>query len=255
MALYKNTDGQRIIKQKLSEQVADQLEQLILNGYYKEDEKLPSELELTQEFEVSRNVIREALNVLKERGLVNIKNGLGAFVTRPQADNITSSIERMIVIDNIDYRQIYFVRILLETANCSEAALRITPEELDNLENIYHKLTSKKLTLSERRKMDYSFHIAIAKASGNKLLLLFTESMKTVCEDAMFLPEDVQARNSIDEAIAFHRKILDALKNHDPEAASGWMRKHLEKSVKNISLTMNSSSAFKEIPENNVTMQ
>lgn len=238
MKNYMNSAEFNVVRKKLSEQIADQLEKTIVTGQYQDNDKLPSEQELAQKFNVSRNVIREAMKILKERGLVKVKNGSGAFVTHPNATNLTNLIERVIVIDNIDANQVYFVRILLETANCEQAACRITSDELDGLRAIATRLENRRLTLAERRELDYSFHIAIAKASGNELLLLLTQSIKSICQNAMFLPEDVEARNSIDESIAYHGKILAALEDHNPEDASKWMRRHLETALNNINMTL-----------------
>ena len=115
-----------IVRAKLSEQIADRLEDMILNEELEDSEKLPSEQTLAENFNVSKNVVRESLNTLKERGLVETRNGAGNYVTKPKADNLSDVISRMIVLDNIDYRQIYDTRIVLETSACRRAAMRIT---------------------------------------------------------------------------------------------------------------------------------
>ena len=125
-----------IVRAKLSEQIADRLEDMILNEELEDSEKLPSEQTLAENFNVSKNVVRESLNTLKERGLVETRNGAGNYVTKPKADNLSDVISRMIVLDNIDYRQIYDTRIVLETSACRRAARRITDGELAKLEKL-----------------------------------------------------------------------------------------------------------------------
>ena len=66
------------------EQVADLLEQQILNNY-EDGARLPSEQHLAEEYSVSRTIIRESLKLLKERGLIDSKTGSGSYVTRPEA--------------------------------------------------------------------------------------------------------------------------------------------------------------------------
>ena len=72
----------------LYEQIAGRLEEWILAHNFKEQEKLPSEQALAEEFNVSRNVVREALKLLKERGLVDSRNGTGSYVTKPDVENL-----------------------------------------------------------------------------------------------------------------------------------------------------------------------
>ncbi|RKJ48808.1 FadR family transcriptional regulator [bacterium 1XD42-54] len=228
----------KIVRAKLSEQIADRLEDSILNEEFVDSEKLPSEQFLAEEFQVSKNVIRESLNLLKERGLLETRNGSGNFVTRPKADNLSDVIGRMIVLDNIDYGQIYDTRMILEVSACKRAAQRITQEELDALGHLLEKLEDRGLLVSQRREMDLNFHILIAKASGNHLLVIFIEAMKNIIEGAMFLKRDMKRWESVEESVGFHRRILSALAAHDAPAAEQAMSEHLSTALKNIERIM-----------------
>lgn len=231
-------DNFKINRAKLSEQIADRLEHSILSEELEDDEKLPPEQTLAEQFNVSKNVVRESLNILKERGLVKSHNGAGNFVTRPKADNLSDVIERMIILDNIDYRQIYDTRIVLETSACREAAARITDKELAKLERLLKKLENKDLPVPERRAEDFNFHIVIAKACGNNLLAVLIQALRNIIEGSMFLKRDIEHWDSVDEAIRFHRRILDALTAHDADEAESAMYEHLYVSKKNVERSM-----------------
>ena len=159
-----------VSKVNLYEQIADRLETWILANSFEGQKKLPSEQALADEFCVSRNVIREALKLLKERGLVDSRNGTGSYITKPEATNLSDVISRMVAMDNINYRAIYDVRIILETAASKRAAKLVTDEQLADMEMLLERLKDRSLSVAERRETDFSFHVAIAHAAGNPLL-------------------------------------------------------------------------------------
>ncbi|MFR8547509.1 MAG: FadR/GntR family transcriptional regulator [Lachnospiraceae bacterium] len=223
-----------IVRAKLSEQIADRLEDIILSEEWEASEKLPPEQNLASRFGVSKNVVRESLNILKERGLVETRNGSGNYVTRPKADNLSDVIERMIVLDNIDYEQIYDTRIIIETAACRRAAGKITQKYILKLERLLNRLEDTSLPVQERREVDLDFHMVIARASGNNLLVVLSQAMQNVFEKFMFLDRDISTRDSIGESLQFHRRILDALIAHDAKEAEQVMYEHLHKALENV---------------------
>jgi GntR family transcriptional repressor for pyruvate dehydrogenase complex len=216
----------------LYEQIADRLEDWILANGFEGEEKLPSEQALADEFNVSRNVIREALKLLKERGLVDSRNGTGSYITKPEATNLSDVISRMVAMDNIDYKSIYEVRIILETAACKKAAQLVTPMQLQEMEELLEKMKDRSLTVQERREMDFAFHAAIAHATGNPLLEVMVKAMKNVF--IRMIEKGIFLEGGIDDAIMRHGNILDALKEHDPIMAEDAMHDHLSFSRKNV---------------------
>jgi GntR family transcriptional repressor for pyruvate dehydrogenase complex len=220
-----------ITKTNLYEQIADTLEQAIIRSI-NDIEKLPSEQELSKRFNVSRTVIREALKVLKERGLIQSRNGEGSYVVVPKTDTISDALGRIIQIKNISNDNLHYTRMVLETAGVRLAALHIKPEELDNLKDILQKMTDLSLPLNERIRLDMEFHLAIVRAGQNELLEIFAEVMILLLKDYMvkgiFGPEGMAKTRSQ------HQKILDALKAQDPEKAERALHNHLSASRKNV---------------------
>lgn len=215
----------------LYEQIADKLEELILSSEYTE-EKLPSEQALAEQFAVSRNVVREALKILKERGLIESRNGTGSYITKPEAANLSDVISRMVVMDNIDYCAIYDVRIILETAACRSAAERVTTGQLMQMEELLERLKDRTMTVKERRETDFAFHEAIAEATGNPLLAVLIRAMKNVFIE--MIEKGIFMTGGIDDAIMRHARIMDALKMHDSQEAEAAMFDHLQFSKKNV---------------------
>lgn len=221
-----------ISRVNLYEQIADRLEQLILGAEFEEEQKLPSEQALADQFGVSRNVVREALKLLKERGLIDSRNGTGSYVRKPEAENLSDVISRMVAMDNIDITYIYDIRIILETAACRMAAEHATQEQLQEMEALLEGLKDRNISVNDRREKDFAFHVAIAKASGNPLLEILVKAMKNIFIE--MIEKGIFVIGGIDDAIRRHSNILQALQERDAAAAEAAMEDHLRFSKKNV---------------------
>ena len=222
--------GSSLQKAHLYEQIADLLEQQILS-HHEDGTRLPSEQQLAEQYQVSRTIIRESLKLLKERGLIDSKTGNGAYVTKPEAQNIADVVYRIIQIDQISYVSVFDVRTLLETEAASRAAKYVTSSELKEMEKVLDELKSPRLSAKERSEYDFSFHYMISKASGNPLLALMTEAIGAVCRE--MIHRAFQVQGGVDDSIVRHNRILHTLQNHDEKAAREAIIDHLEKSKQN----------------------
>jgi len=213
-----------VTKISLYEQVADTLEKAIIKSN-SQTEKLPSEQELSKRFEVSRTVIREALKVLKERGLIESRNGEGSYISRPNTDTVSNVINRIIRMDNISNDDLHDMRLILETAGARLAALHAKRADLEHLENTLEQMIDKTLSLEQRISYDADFHISIARSGGNELVGMFVEVMTLLLKDYMskgFFGV-IRIRNTLDQ----HRKVLEAIKKRNPAEAEKAIYEHL----------------------------
>ena len=216
---------------KRSEQIADQLEEEILSAA-RVGERLPSEQQLAERFEASRTVVREALKILRARGLIDSRTGSGAYTTRPDVQDLSHMVSRIIRMDgHMDYRSIYQVRICLETEAARSAALRAADADFDQLQAILNRLQNRNLGVLERRDMDFEFHRLLAHHSKNPLLELLVATMANVFKDVIKI--GIFIEGGIDDAILRHQRILDALKQRDADLAERMMFEHLDQSRKN----------------------
>lgn len=211
-------------KSNLYEQIADQLEADIIAHRY-EDGRLPSENHLAEQFGVSRTIIREAMKLLRERSLVDSKVGSGAYITKPEAQYLSDVVARIVRANYISYAEIYDVRSILETEAAQKAALYAEEKDFTQLEACLLKLKDYTLTAEERREYDFDFHLTIAKASGNNLLVMLIEAMSSTIKDVIDFSSLVEG--SIDDGIHRHRQILHALRAHDPILAGHMMYDHI----------------------------
>lgn len=221
-----------VSKISLYERIADLLEERILSEGYEYEKKLPSEQALAEQYSVSRTVIREALKLLKERGLVDSRNGMGSYVTKPEAENLADVIYRMAVLDKISYDEIYGVRKILEIAACRMAAAAVENDQLARMREYLEKLKDRTISVKERRELDYDFHAAIAEASGNRLLGIMVRTTRDVFISV--IEKGIFTEGGIEDAILRHERIMQALVNHDPAAAEKAMQEHLDQSYENV---------------------
>jgi DNA-binding FadR family transcriptional regulator len=217
----------------LSQQVADHLEEVILaSPISRVSEKLPSEMKLAKQYNVSRPVIREALKLLQERGLVNLKNGSGAYITKPETDTVMTAVSRIMQVDKITPDELTDLRGILEMSAVELAAIHITNEQLQRMQGILDSFNDKSLPLKERVALDAAFHIAIAEASGNELLAMFVEVLTSLLKD--YMGKGILIQGGVDDAIDRHRKIIEALAVHDVPLARLAMTEHLKASSENV---------------------
>lgn len=217
-------------KAHLYEQVADLLERQIIHEH-KGGVRLPSEQQLAEQYQVSRTIIREALKLLKERGLIDSKIGSGAYVTIPEAQNMADVVYRIVQMNHIDYVNVFDMRTILETESISRAAKYVTNGELYEMEKVLDKLKEPDLTYKERSEYDFDFHYMIAKASRNPLLAIMIEAIGSICRE--IIHRAFMARGGVDDSIIRHDRILKALQSHDERAARQSIVEHLEKSKQN----------------------
>ncbi|HAP57886.1 MAG: FadR/GntR family transcriptional regulator [Sphaerochaeta sp.] len=229
----------------LSQQIADHLEEVILSSpTSKVAEKLPGEMKLAKQYNVSRPVIREALKLLQERGLITLKNGSGAYITRPENDTVMNAINRIMQVDRIKSDDLTQMREILELSSVDQAVKRITDEQLKEMDAILSKFEDKSLPLKERVKLDEQFHIAIAQATGNELLSMFVGVLTSLLRD--YMGKGILIEGGIEDAIKRHREIYQALLNRDAKAVHQAMVDHLRVSSLNVQFFDKQGASNKE---------
>jgi GntR family transcriptional repressor for pyruvate dehydrogenase complex len=219
----------------LSQQIADHIEQVILSSpTSRMNEKLPGEMKLAAQYNVSRPVVREALKLLQERGLITLKNGVGAIITRPENATVRDAVNRIMQVDQISNDDLTQMRQILELSSVELAVEQLTDEHLKKMEQNVERFSDKTLPLKERVKLDEQFHQLIAQAAGNDLLCLFVGVLTSLLRD--YMGKGVLTEGGVDDAITRHRQILDALKARDKQAARHAMAEHLRVSRLNVQL-------------------
>lgn len=236
------TDFKHAPKMRLYEYVSEEIENAIREKQILSGERLPSENDLAEQFDVSRTIVREALKILRERRLITVENGKGAFVLSPTPEASTQALSRYIA--RLDLREshemLFEIRLLLEPDLAYLAAHRSTREVLDRLDRCMGKLRGAHDDPEEWIEADLEFHQILAEAARNPYGLVFIE---TLLNHMHFLVgSGFLLEGAIEATIISHQEILDAIRLQDPEEAKDRMREHIVQSKKRLSQALDKFS-------------
>lgn len=171
------TEFKAIPRRKLVDEVLDQMQTLIRSGRYKSGDKLPPEPELMKLLAVGRSTVREAVKVLTHAGLLEVRQGDGTYIRASSAG--LAAVSQTLTPKN--YAHILEARRILEIEVTGLAALRRTKADLEAMRCFLDQRNEalEKGRYAEYVEADISFHIAVAQAGKNEVLL---EMYKVVAE-------------------------------------------------------------------------
>ncbi len=215
---------QTISSSRLYRQIADQLAELIRTGEFKPGDRLPSERDLSQQLGVSRASVREALIALEIDGLIDVKVGLGVFVSAtPFAPGEVMALTEPGPFEVLEARQ------LIEGETAGLAATHASSADLAAIRATVSMMADEVKSTGAGLNADALFHLRIAEASGNGALVHMVKQLWNFRYSAMFrkLDEhfDTPARHAA--AIQEHLKLVEAIERHDAAQARAAIRAHL----------------------------
>jgi GntR family transcriptional repressor for pyruvate dehydrogenase complex len=228
--------GSRTNTQGVLAQTLRRLEQGLLDGQWHADARLPSERALAELFGVSRSTIREAIQRLVSRGLLETKRGSGIYVARKKPARVAAPWLQLIAENPPMRAETLEFRHVFECAAVRLAAQRSTPEDRETLEAILARM-HEAVSLGDveaEASADAEFHAAIATASHNRMLDQYYVTVFATLRDHI-------ARNAFDASInnvnaaaqarqrlQQHQAIYHAIRDGDPDAAQQAMYFHID---------------------------
>ncbi|MEC4166845.1 FadR/GntR family transcriptional regulator [Pseudomonas sp. MS-1(2024)] len=243
---------QVIDNQRLYRQIADQLRALIDSGEFPPGSRLPAERELAKLLGVSRASVREAMIALEVIGLVDVRVGNGVLVCEPPVQAVSDEPvmaqatrnqwkeldpELGIEVDfsaEIPPFALLQARRLIEPEAAALAAVNASDEELAGIREAFERNVQDNREDSHTHPGDRLFHIRIAQASDNPAYALMIQHLLGHRYGSMFqrlqshyTPDDMIHRSENE-----HRRVLQALEQHDPEAARQAMAEHLDEVIR-----------------------
>jgi DNA-binding FadR family transcriptional regulator len=215
------------IKQlRVSGEVTEQLKQSILLGHFKAGDRLPSERELAEQFQVSRVAIREALRTLEHSGFIVTRQGVtgGAFVTDLSFEHLVDTFLDLFMADKISIPELYQVRLLVEPEVARLAAERVTPEYAGRLKEALKAEEEPVASLPDDLDRKTAVHFILAEMCGNRFFEgLITSVMRLTRKTIEAVRPD---QPPFLHPAGMHRPIVKAILTGDSEAAAAAMRKH-----------------------------
>ena len=211
---------------RLYEQIVRQIEESIQKGELSAGSQLPPERDLAKQFGVSRTAVREAIKALQEKGLVDAFPGRGTFVTTGTPNAMRRSLDRLVNSEEEEGRAyLVEVRDILEPEIAALAAERADDEALATMREAVKTMDSAAWDSDVYIEADLDFHLALAEAAGNPIVLSLIDSIVGLLREQRL--RIFRVEGGPDRGQQHHRRILDAIQRRDPQAARAAMQSHL----------------------------
>jgi GntR family transcriptional repressor for pyruvate dehydrogenase complex len=218
---------------KLYQQIATQIQDLIENGKLKHGDQLPPERELADIFQVSRHPVREAIRTLEQKNILHSKVGSGTYVILEDEHSVVDFLARAIQKEKGKLADIFQFRRMIEPQIARMAAENASKKDIETISRILQDQRLATEDLEKFIELDQAFHLALAKATGNYILLSIVERINDILSESR--AKYSQSPTRIIHSINGHATILDAISKGAPDLASQAMYQHLEK-VENVVL-------------------
>jgi len=226
---------QKITRGTLAEQVTSRLLEYIENQNMKPGELLPSETSLANGFGVSRPVIREALKNLEGKGVIEIVNGKGALIRPIDSDPLRLFFQRAMQTERSAMLELMEVRKGLEVQAAMLAAERRAEKDLQAIRLIVEAMGQNLENIEAYIRLDVEFHLRIAAASHNVMLVYLIESIRDALRNTIIT--GLQSRGAVRSVEAIqqtHEELLKTLSAGDVEAARQAMIRHFDEAIEAI---------------------
>lgn len=200
--------------------------------------RLPPEMEMAQQFGVSRPIIRETLSRLRDEGMIVSRRGAGSFVQRKDLPIAELPTQQLQAIDSFEQiRKCYEFRIVLESEASFLAASERTSEDLTEMAEWCDSLDRTVESRNLGSEADFRFHLAVSKASGNGWYASVLTAMRPQIELTIEIARSLSLRKSeahLGAVQGEHTQILEAIERRDSAGARNAMRSHLLRTCNRI---------------------
>ncbi len=218
-------------KTRIYEDIVSQIRELIADGRLKSGDRLPSERELSEMFQVSRASVREAIRALESMGLIEIRSGEGTYIAS-SVETLLSPLASAILQQKDVLLEIFEARKIVEPEIAALAAERANPDEIVQLDAILKEQARQITEGGTGVEADTAFHSTLAQTAKNKILLRLNDAIVDSLRETR--ERSLQTDGRPARSLAGHRKILEAIRMKDPAKAREAMLEHLETIEHNI---------------------
>ncbi|WP_411842748.1 FadR/GntR family transcriptional regulator [Salinicoccus sp. HZC-1] len=217
-----------IARKKVYEEIADIILSEIKSGKLKPGDKLPSIVKMAENYQVSAASIREALNSLKVLDVIQVKHGQGSFINEQMPLGFEQNFE---IITKADIENLLDLRKIIEVGCAKAACEKADAAQLEKIEEALEKMRTAVENNELGEQADYDFHMAIAKSTGNPLLVNLLDDVSETMIRTMKETRRIwlyEAEKSIQKIYDEHKLIFEAIKGKDEERAGENMINHLK---------------------------
>lgn len=212
----------------LVDQVMGSLSDYIRSEGLRPGNRLPSEADMAERMQCSRNVLREAVGRMTSLGLLDVRRGSGMYVgTTDSVRSCALLLRSSLAISVNDLVEFTELRRALEGYAARQATSKATDAELAELDAMAKAIDDPDITREESLKRDSAFHLSLMEIGGNRLMVAVLESLLDFMQASM--DSTTPTPRDIDISRQLHAAIMDGLLNRDPIAAENameWNRQH-----------------------------
>jgi GntR family transcriptional repressor for pyruvate dehydrogenase complex len=222
----------RVQRAGVKNHVFEQLRDQIMERKWPPSTKIPSEKALGEALGVSRVSVREALHMLVSLGLLETKHGGGTYVREYSGEILFNPLFPMLALDTPDILHVLEYRKIVEKGIVSLVVKRAgNAEIIEELEYTLRAMEGHKNDTHTFAEADLSFHLALAKATGNPVVVKVNAIITDILKVSMY---GVVGLLGTKDGLNYHRKILDAIKAHDGPLAESLMEEHVERTIRRL---------------------
>ncbi|KAB7886849.1 FCD domain-containing protein [Poseidonibacter ostreae] len=225
-------------KGRISDYLVTQLEAKILSNNIKDGEKLPSERELMNQYDVSRTVVREAIATLSSKGLIITKPRFRPIARKPNIDSALDSINGIVthLLSQSDgVKNLFDTRLMIEAMLVREAAINANK---DDIKALREALKANYLAINDSDEFyttDVLFHSILYSIPNNPIFPSVQKAFVNWLSNHWKKMGRLSKRNELNYYA--HKKIFEAILNRDPDEAEKALREHLNTGWKDIEKT------------------
>ena len=215
---------------KTTSAITEQLRAAILSGHYGFGDRLPPERDLAVHFKVSRTTVRDALNELEKSSLVVRKVGSGTFA------NYRADPEDHLISERTSPLEVIEARLAIEPHMARLAVLNATERDIQKIEQALNELLASGTDKQAFTLADEAFHLALAEASRNPLLVWLYRRINEVRNHAQWsaMRDLILTPDRLDDYNRQHREIFDALRIRDADSAAAIITSHLVRARRHL---------------------
>ena len=217
----------------LSQSVADNILSMItIEKRFSVGDKLPNEIELSEELNVSRTTLREAIRILVAYNILDIRRGKGTYVTEKVLEQ-PQDLEQLSTV-KVNAKDLYVMRLIFEPEAAYLAAVRGTDAEIKRILDYGKRIEDEIRNGKDRTQDEHSFHKAIAQATHNEFMNKLMPILYQAISKGVAL--STQSEKAINDTIGDHRMIMEFLEQRNAEGAKNAMRIHIMHAIKELDI-------------------
>ena len=207
--------------------VAEEIERRILSVKIRPGEPIGTEAELVRQFGVNRSTVREGIRLLEHDGLIRREPNRRLSVGSPRYERLATRATRALILSEVTFRELYEASMALQMATIEGATERATAAQIAAMEENVARTARVLGDATAVAELDAEFHTLIGKASGNRALQLAREPSDLLVAPTTQLVLS-QVREGPARLLEANRRMLEAIRRRDKDAARLWARRHIE---------------------------